>query len=139
MPPPIALAALQLGEVAHQQSDQRYVSRFPLGDLFGLQNFGVNISYLPPNAISSLRHAHDKQDEFIYVIQGDPTLISNEGETLLHAGDCAGFLHGTGNAHHLVNRSNQIAIILEIGDRTANDQAIYPDNTSDEVRAALGG
>ena len=106
----------------------------PLGDLFGLVNFGVNLTRLAPGAISSLRHAHSRQDEFVYVLQGTPTLITNAGETPLRPGMYAGFKAGTGNAHHLVNRTDTDVVYLEIGDRSAGDTAIYPD---DDLAAVL--
>jgi uncharacterized cupin superfamily protein len=99
-----------------------------LGDLFGLSNFGVNLTRLIPGACSALRHTHTKQDEFIYILQGNPMLITNAGESQLYSGMCAGFKAGTGNAHHLVNRSNEEVIYLEVGDRSAGDSAIYPDD-----------
>lgn len=88
-----------------------------LGDLFGLKNFGVNLTTLAPKAVSALRHAHAKQDEFIYVLEGTPTLYTDEGATRLSPGMCAGFRCATGNAHHLVNETNQDVVYLEIGDR----------------------
>jgi uncharacterized cupin superfamily protein len=81
-----------------------------------------------PNAVSALRHAHSKQDEFIYVLEGQPTLITDQGETILSPGMCAGFKAGTGNAHLLVNRTNQVVLYLEIGDRSPNDLITYPDD-----------
>ncbi len=99
----------------------------PLGDLFGLTHFGVNLTVLPPGAVSALRHAHTVQDEFIYVVAGSPTLYTDEGPTVLHAGMCAGFKAGTGNAHRLVNESAQEVIYLEVGDRVPGDAAHYPD------------
>ena len=109
-----------------------------LGDLFGLSNFGVNLTRLRPGAVSSLRHAHSKQDEFIYVLEGRPVLVTNAGETALEPGMCAGFRAGTGNAHHLVNRSEEDVFYLEIGDRTAGDSAVYPDDDLRVVRGADG-
>ncbi|MFV8753169.1 cupin domain-containing protein [Nannocystaceae bacterium ST9] len=106
----------------------------PLGDLFGLKNFGVNLTRLAPGGISALRHAHTTQDEFIYVVEGSPTLITDAGETPLSVGMCAGFRAGTGDAHHLVNRSDRDAIYLEVGDRSPGDAATYPD---DDIAAAL--
>lgn len=105
-----------------------------LGDLFGLENFGVNLTHLLPGAGSALRHAHAKQDEFIYIVQGTPVLITNAGETPLSPGMCAGFRAGTGNAHQLVNRASEEVIYLEIGDRSAGDTVIYPD---DDLQAEL--
>jgi len=106
----------------------------PLGDLFHLTNFGVNLTSLAPGAISSLRHAHLTQDEFIYVVQGNPTLITNIAETQLHPGMCAGFRAGTGDGHQLVNRSSEDVVYLEIGDRTPGDFTTYPD---DDIQAVL--
>ncbi|HEU0070783.1 MAG TPA: cupin domain-containing protein [Alphaproteobacteria bacterium] len=100
----------------------------PLGDLFGLSNFGVNITHIHPGGESALRHAHTKQDEFIYIVAGHPTLITDAGETALVPGMCAGFKAGTGDAHHLVNRTTEDVIYLEIGDRSAGDAGSYPDD-----------
>ena len=107
----------------------------PLGDRFGLKNFGVNLTRLAPGAASSLRHAHEKQDEFVYVLEGEPTLVTDAGATPLAPGMCAGFPAGTGNAHHLVNRTERDVLYLEIGDRSPGDSASYPD---DDLLAALG-
>ena len=106
-----------------------------LGDFFGLSNFGVNLTRLAPGAISALRHAHSRQDEFVYVLEGSPTLVIGHGETQLVPGMCAGFKAGTGEAHHLVNRTQDDAVILEVGDRSAGDAVDYPD---DDLRAVLG-
>jgi len=100
----------------------------PLGDAFGLQNFGVNLTRLEPGAISALRHTHARQDEFIYVLQGMPTLYTDQGATLLAPGLCAGFPAGSGNAHRLVNESAHDVLYLEIGDRTPGDRVEYPDD-----------
>jgi uncharacterized cupin superfamily protein len=108
----------------------------PLGDLFELQNFGVNLTRLAPKGESSLRHAHTKQDEFIYILEGRPTLVTNAGETELEPGMCAGFRAGTGNAHHLVNRTATDVVYLEVGDRSAGDGASYPD---DDIKAEMLG
>jgi len=103
----------------------------PLGDLFGLTNFGVNLTRLGPGAASALRHAHTRQDEFVYVLEGRPTLYTDAGAVELEPGMCAGFKAGDGNAHHLVNRTEADVVYLEIGDRTAGDSADYPD---DDIR-----
>jgi uncharacterized cupin superfamily protein len=108
----------------------------PLGDLFGLTHFGVNLTRLAPQAVSSLRHAHTRQDEFVYVLQGSPTLHTDEGFTQLQPGMCAGFKAGTGNAHCLINRTSQEVVYLEIGDRTPGDEGSYPD---DDLKAAWVG
>src|SRR3954467_12645 len=86
----------------------------PLGDLFGLTNFGVNLTRLAPRAVSALRHAHTKQDEFVYVLRGCPTLHTDEGRTRLAPGMCAGFKAGTGNGHRLINESEEEVIYLEV-------------------------
>lgn len=106
----------------------------PLGDLFGLSNFGVNLTRLAPGAVSSLRHAHTKQDEFIYILQGHPVLVTDEGRTQLSPGMCAGFRAGTGNGHCLVNESQADVVYLEIGDRTPGDEGSYPDDDLQAVR-----
>ena len=106
----------------------------PLGDLFGLTNFGVNLTRLAPNAASALRHAHTKQDEFVYILQGRPTLHTDEGRTRLSPGMCAGFKAGTGNGHRLVNETAEEVVYLEVGDRTPGDEGTYPD---DDLKALL--
>jgi uncharacterized cupin superfamily protein len=106
----------------------------PLGDLFGLTNFGVNLTTLAPGAISALRHAHSKQDEFVYILRGHPTLHTDEGKTRLSPGMCAGFKAGTGNGHHLVNETGADVVYLEVGDRTPGDEGSYPD---DDLKAML--
>lgn len=106
----------------------------PLGDLFGLINFGVNLTHLAPNAVSALRHAHTKQDEFIYILQGYPTLHTDEGRTQLSPGMCAGFKAGTGNGHCLINETSEEVLYLEVGDRKAGDEGSYPD---DDIKALL--
>lgn len=106
-----------------------------LGDAFGLTNFGVNLTRVPPGAASALRHSHSKQDEFVYILEGAPTLVTNAGETQLAPGMCAGFPHGTGDAHQLVNRTDRDVVYLEVGDRTPGDEPDYPD---DDVAAQMG-
>ena len=108
--------------------------KHPLGDLFGLANFGVNLTKLAPNASSALRHAHTKQDEFVYILQGHPTLHTDEGRTRLSPGMCAGFKAGTGNGHRLVNETKEEVVYLEVGDRTPGDEGSYPD---DDLQALL--
>ena len=110
--------------------------KHPLGDLFGLTSFGVNLTRLAPGAVSALRHAHTRQDEFVYILQGHPTLHTNEGRTPLSPGMCAGFKAGTGNAHHLVNETEEDVVYLEVGDRTPGDEGTYPD---DDLKAMMVG
>jgi uncharacterized cupin superfamily protein len=99
-----------------------------LGDQFGLTNFGVNLTRLAPNAVSALRHAHTKQDEFVYILQGRPTLHTDGGRTLLSPSMCAGFKAGTGNGHCLINETAEEVVYLEVGDRTPGDEGSYPDD-----------
>jgi uncharacterized cupin superfamily protein len=105
-----------------------------LGDFFGLANFGVNLTRLAPGARSALLHRHSRQDEFVYILQGAPTLVTETGETQLAPGMCAGFPAG-GAAHCLVNRTDTDALYLEIGDRTPGDSGSYP---ADDLEARLG-
>jgi uncharacterized cupin superfamily protein len=100
----------------------------PLGDLFGLTNFGVNITRLAPGGSSALRHAHTKQDEFVYILEGRPTLVTDAGRRALNPSMCAGFKAGTGDAHCLVNETDADVVYLEIGDRAAGDAVEYPDD-----------
>src|SRR5215813_9790270 len=108
--------------------------KHPLGDLFGLANFGVNLTRILPGGVSSLRHAHTKQDEFVYILEGTPTLHTDEGKTRLSPGMCAGFKAGTGNGHCLINETKEDVVYLEIGDRTSGDEGSYPD---DDIKAAF--
>lgn len=105
-----------------------------LGDRFGLANFGVNLTRLAPGAVSALRHAHSRQDEFVYVLEGHPSLITDAGEQVLAPGMCAGFKAGTGDGHQLVNRTQADVVYLEVGDRSAGDTGTYPD---DDLQAVL--
>jgi uncharacterized cupin superfamily protein len=109
-----------------------------LGDVFGLTNFGVNLTRLGPGAVSALRHAHTRQDELVYIIEGTPVLVTDAGETVLQPGMCAGFKAASGDAHHLVNRSDADVVYLEIGDRTPGDTATYPDDDLEMALAADG-
>ena len=102
-------------------------SKKRLGDAAGLQNFGVNLVKLAPGSWSALRHWHVKQDEFIYVVEGEVTLVTNAGQQILKVGMAAGFPAGEADGHHLINRSNSVAIYLEIGDRTPEEEINYPD------------
>ena len=106
----------------------------PLGDLFGLKNFGVNLTKLFPGGESALLHRHSRQDEFIYILEGEPTLVTDAGEVALSPGMCAGF-PAAGIAHQLVNRTDREVVYLEIGDRTAGDEGSYP---TDDIQALLG-
>src|SRR5207248_571997 len=110
-------AAIEAGAVTPARATRGYPEPFAarvagrerraLGDAFGLTNFGVNLTRLPPGGMSALRHTHMREDEFIYIIEGEPVLVTNAGETPLRPGMCAGFKAGSGDAHHLINRSGR--------------------------------
>lgn len=102
-------------------------SRQRLGDAVGLTQFGVNLLRLPPGTWSSQRHWHVKDDEFVWVVEGEVVLVEDGGETVLRAGDCAGWKAGEPNGHHLQNRTRRDAVLLEIGSRNADEQATYSD------------
>jgi uncharacterized cupin superfamily protein len=108
--------------------------KHPLGDLFGLKNFGVNLTRLKPGGESALLHRHSKQDEFVYILEGYPTLVTDRGDVALAPGMCAGFA-ASGIAHQLVNRTDSDVVYLEIGDRMPGDEGAYP---ADDLKAALG-
>jgi len=92
-----------------------------LGDAGGLKDFGVNLMRLPPGNWSSQRHWHSHEDEFVYVLEGELTLIEDDGEIVLRAGDCAAFPKNAGNGHHLINKSSATAVYLEAGSRQPED------------------
>jgi uncharacterized cupin superfamily protein len=108
-----------------------------LGDALGLQTFGVNLVTLEPGALSALRHWHTRQDEFIYVLEGEVTLVTERGEQVLGAGHCAGFPAGRADGHQLLNRGSVAAVYLEVGDRLPGDRAHYPEADL-EARAGRG-
>jgi len=102
--------------------------RCKLGDAAGLSQFGVNLLRLPPGAWSSQRHWHTVEDEFVWVLAGEVVLVSEQGEQVLRAGDCAGFAAGKADGHHLQNRSSSEAVLLEVGSRQPQrDGCHYPD------------
>ena len=110
-----------LNEVCAERVRQR------LGDAGGLKAFGVNLTRLPPGNWSSQRHWHSHEDEFVYVLEGEVVLVEDGGETLLAAGDCAVFPAGSGDGHHLINRSGETAVYLEVGSRHPEDVATCSD------------
>ena len=105
-----------------------------LGDFFGLKNFGVNLTRIAPGGESALMHTHSRQDELVYVPEGEPTLATPSGETRLAPGMCAGF-PAQGEAHHILNRTDRDVVILEIGDRPEGDEGSYP---KDDIQAVMG-
>jgi uncharacterized cupin superfamily protein len=99
-----------------------------LGDLFGLDQFGVNLTELAPGAMSALRHWHSDEDEFVYVLEGEVVLVTDAGEEVLRAGEFVGFKAGTPDGHHLVNRSDRPVRYFEVGSRRPDmDRVDYPD------------
>jgi uncharacterized cupin superfamily protein len=104
-----------------------------LGDFFGIQKFGVNLTELAPGGESSLLHKHSVQEEFIYILSGHPTLIFENEEVELSPGMCAGFTP-SGPAHSLVNRSKEVVLYLEVGDREQGDVGTYP---ADDLKAVM--
>jgi uncharacterized cupin superfamily protein len=99
----------------------------PLGAALGLTKFGVNLTTLPPGKESSMRHWHTHEEEFVFVLEGEVVLRTDAGEQTLVAGTCAGFKAGANDGHHLVNRSSQPAVYLEVGTRDEADAVVYPD------------
>ena len=100
----------------------------PLGDQFDLTQFGVNLETLKPGDQSALRHWHTLSDEFVYVLTGEVVLVTDQGETVLGPGMCAGFKAGVRNAHHFINRRPASAKLLVMGARVPGDNAFYPDD-----------
>ena len=98
-----------------------------LGDVVGLTQFGVNLTRLKPGAASALRHWHEAEDEFVYVLEGEVMLIEDGGTTVLQPGDAAGFKAGVAGGHHLINRSQRDAAYLEVGTRARSERVHYPD------------
>lgn len=98
-----------------------------LGDAAGLTQFGVNLVRLPPGAWSSQRHWHTAEDEFVFVLEGEVVLVTESGEEVLTHGDCAGFVAGEPNGHHLQNRSQRDALLLEVGSRNPQGWCHYSD------------
>jgi uncharacterized cupin superfamily protein len=110
-----------------------------LGDVAGLTQFGVNLTRLPPGTWSSQRHWHTEEDEFIFVVEGELVLVTDAGEEILRAGDCAGFKAGVADGHHVQNRSPAEAAYLEIGARrTEVDEAWYPEIDLKAVKNRAG-
>lgn len=144
MKEPEAVGAIEAAAAAPRKRASSYPEPFasrvaarekrPLGDRFGVTNFGVNHTRLAPGGLSALHHRHSKQDEFIYVLEGEPTLVTDTAEMQLHPGMCAGFAAG-GAAHHIENRTSRDVVLLEVGDRARGDEVFYPD---DDIQAALG-
>jgi uncharacterized cupin superfamily protein len=110
-----------------------------LGNAVGLDQYGVNLTTLKPGAASSLRHWHEKEDELVYILEGEVVLIEDDGETVLKPGDAAGFKANVANGHQLVNKSGRDAVYLEIGTRSEHERADYPDLDLVMIRDDKGG
>jgi uncharacterized cupin superfamily protein len=100
----------------------------PLGNAAGLSQFGVNLTKLEPGAATALRHWHEQEDEFVYILQGECVLIESDGEVSLKAGDCAGFKANVDNGHCIVNRTDREVLLLEVGTRAPSERSHYPDD-----------
>jgi uncharacterized cupin superfamily protein len=109
-----------------------------LGNAAGLDQFGVNLTTLKPGASSALRHWHHNEDEFVYMLSGEVVLIEDAGETVLHAGDAAGFKANSRDGHHLVNRTKADAVYLEVGTRSKHERVEYPEADLAVVRDDKG-
>ena len=101
--------------------------KYPLGDAFGLTDYGINHVTLPPGTASSQRHWHSAEDEFVYILAGNPTLVTDGGRTPLRPGMCAGFPAGSGDGHHLLNETEDVVSYLEVGSRRPGDDVEYSD------------
>lgn len=99
-----------------------------LGQVLGLKQFGVNLTTLAAGAATAMRHYHSGCDEFVYVLDGEPTLVTNKGEQVLSPGMCAGFVAGKKDGHHFINRSDRPVLLLEVGTNVSPDSIVYPDN-----------
>src|SRR3989304_7021921 len=136
----MAKAALRKASVypAEFQQAVRGRERSGLGDVARLSQFGVNLTRLKPGAASALRHWHEREDEFVYILEGEVVLIEDGGETLLRAGEAAGFKAGVAAGHCLVNRSSREALYLEIGTRAERERVHYSDVDLELVRGGPG-
>ena len=114
-------------------------SRKRLGNAAGLDQFGVNLTTLKPGAASALRHWHEMEDELVYILEGEVVLIEDDSEIVLQAGDAAGFKANVPNGHHLVNKSANDAVLLEIGTRSKHERGEYPDVDLRVIRDDAGG
>ena len=141
--PKIDIASLPIDTRTHYPAPfDRVVAgreRKRLGTAVGLDQFGVNLTTLKPGAASALRHWHVKEDELVYILEGEVVLIEDDGETVLKPGDAAGFKANVRNGHHLVNKSSRNAVYLEIGTRSKHERAEYPDVDLLLIRDEKGG
>ena len=131
-----AISPLRIGETSLSRTDGDGGDH--IGNAAGLDQFGVNLTTLKPGASSALRHWHEREDEFVYVLEGELVLIEDAGETPLRAGDACGFKANSGNGHHLVNRSDRNAVYLEVGTRSKHERVEYPEADLAVVRDDKG-
>lgn len=133
----IATAKMKVGSGYPAPYDEpcRQRKRLGLGDAAGLSQFGVNLLRLPPGVWSSQRHWHTAEDEFVYVLEGEVVLVTDAGEEVLRAGDCAGFKAGDPDGHHLLNRADTEAVLLEVGARNPDRDAVDYPGIDLEIRA----
>jgi uncharacterized cupin superfamily protein len=110
-----------------------------VGDAAGLTQFGVNLTRLPPGCWSSQRHWHTAEDEFILVVAGEVVLVTDSGEEILRQGECAGFKAGSADGHHLQNRSQREAVILEVGTRQPDQDEVFYSDIDMQVLKGRGG
>ena len=110
----------------YQRDNQNRFNR-RLGDHAGLSNFGVTMTRIVPGGQSSCRHAHSRQDEFVYIREGEATLETDAGQQVMKAGSCIGFPAGTGDAHRFLNKTDKDVVFLVVGDRSKGDEVVYPD------------
>lgn len=113
-------------------------SKQALGNAAGLTQFGVNLTRLAPGAISALKHWHENEDEFVFILEGEATLVEDQTETRLCAGEAAGFKAGERIGHQIANRSQADVVYLEIGTRASREQAHYPDDDLSYTRDETG-
>lgn len=141
--PKIDIAAVPVVATTGYPPPYRHVvdgrSKQRLGDAAGIGQFGVNLTRLKPGAASALRHWHETEDEFVFMVAGEVILVEDSGETPLKAGEAAAFPAGAPNGHHLVNRSDADAVYLEIGTRTKRDRVTYTASDVDLVAVNDGG
>ena len=112
--------------------------RWKLGDAAGLTQFGVNLMRLPPGQWTSQRHWHSAEDEFVWIVEGEVVLVTDDGEQVMRAGDCAGFPAGAPNGHHLQNRSDAEAVLLEVGSRRRDVDAVTYSDVDLKLDAGSG-
>jgi GST-like protein len=123
-------------EFRHRKNNEAL--RVSAGDHFGMKNLGINLTHIPAGSVSALAHYHSHDDEWIYVLEGSPTLYTDKGESDLNPGMCVGYPGGVKNAHRLVNNTDQTVILLEVSTRIEGDKAAYPHASEAELKEVFG-